>query len=202
MEEGQRIPFWHFLFLWFTIEHKHKMNRKKCEHDTKLILQVILDIFENKLGQISETAWNVSKMCDPCTEPDYVNKGQGSSKPFVFYICAILTCRPSSICACWKVMMFCEWEVCPSVPSELADVDTDMVDPVDGPPANKRLLALPGEGELNRSAAEGPTGDWRRSAQRKIKCTTAIPNSRCTTLHQKSNLTSENMQKCTVIIRF
>ena len=67
------------------------------------------------------------------------------------------TCRPSSVCACWNAMTV--W-----FPSEFVDVCViDVTVPVTLAPPNSLLLALPGEGELNLSAAEGPGGDCRIS---------------------------------------
>lgn len=49
-------------------------------------------------------------------------------------------------------------------PSEFVDVCViDVTVPVTVAPPNSLLLALPGEGELNLSAAEGPDGDCRIS---------------------------------------
>ena len=67
------------------------------------------------------------------------------------------TCRPSSVCACWNAMTV--W-----FPSEFVDVCViDVTVPVTLAPPNSLLLALPGEGELNLSAADGPGGDCRIS---------------------------------------
>jgi len=52
----------------------------------------------------------------------------------------------------------------PDAPSSLAPaLETNVEEPWTVPVVKRRRLQLPGEGEMNRSAADGPVGDWRIS---------------------------------------
>lgn len=91
-----------------------------------------------------------------------------------------LTCRPSCVITCWKCIKcwvcFCVvtatvcilpdgWATTVSEAPEITDSAREVLFWINGVwlPAsaveNRRRLALPGDGELNLSAADGPVGD-------------------------------------------
>lgn len=70
----------------------------------------------------------------------------------------VSTCLPSFVCACWKAIIWVVFvdELLPSVEEFSADdtgVSCGWVSTL-----KRRRLALPGEGELKRSAADTPAG--------------------------------------------
>lgn len=70
----------------------------------------------------------------------------------------VSTCLPSFVCACWKAIIWVVFvdELLPSVEEFSAEdtgVSVGWVSTL-----NRRRLALPGEGELKRSAADTPAG--------------------------------------------
>lgn len=81
------------------------------------------------------------------------------------------TCLPSSICACWKVNICCAGAALASEEFS-GDDPTVTAEPAEEPAEKSLRLALPGVGEPNLSATEGPSGDVRISAEKREIATT------------------------------